>query len=87
MSLELAIRAAGESPQGARRPTVVAIVLHAHLPYVRHPEHERFLEENWLFEAIVEKMPAGKSASWPMVVRTAVTNQPSNRASLAWTAR
>lgn len=31
-----------------------APVLHAHLPYVRHPEHERFLEENWLFEAITE---------------------------------
>lgn len=32
----------------------LAFVLHAHLPYVRHPEHERFLEENWLFEAITE---------------------------------
>src|SRR5262249_23885196 len=31
-----------------------ALVLHAHLPFVRHPEHERFLEENWLFEAITE---------------------------------
>lgn len=31
-----------------------AIVLHAHLPFVRHPEHEKFLEENWLFEAITE---------------------------------
>jgi 1,4-alpha-glucan branching enzyme len=31
-----------------------SIVLHAHLPFVRHPEHERFLEENWLFEAITE---------------------------------
>src|SRR5436190_5756494 len=31
-----------------------ALVLHAHLPYVRHPEHDRFLEENWLFEAITE---------------------------------
>lgn len=30
------------------------IVLHAHLPFVRHPEHPRFLEENWLFEAISE---------------------------------
>ena len=29
-------------------------VLHAHLPYVRHPEHARFLEEDWLFEAITE---------------------------------
>lgn len=31
-----------------------ALVLHAHLPFVRHPEHPRFLEENWLFEAITE---------------------------------
>lgn len=31
-----------------------AIVLHAHLPYVRHPEHPTFLEEDWLFEAITE---------------------------------
>ncbi|HWQ91848.1 MAG TPA: 1,4-alpha-glucan branching protein domain-containing protein [Clostridia bacterium] len=29
-------------------------MLHAHLPFVRHPEHDRFLEENWLFEAITE---------------------------------
>jgi 1,4-alpha-glucan branching enzyme len=32
----------------------LAIVLHAHLPYVRHPEHDRFLEEDWLYEAITE---------------------------------
>ena len=30
------------------------LVMHAHLPFVRHPEYERFLEENWLFEAISE---------------------------------
>lgn len=30
------------------------LVLHAHLPYVRHPEYEFFLEENWLYEAIHE---------------------------------
>lgn len=30
------------------------IVLHAHLPYIRHPEYESFLEESWLFEAITE---------------------------------
>lgn len=29
-------------------------VLHAHLPFVRHPEHHRFLEEEWFFEAITE---------------------------------
>lgn len=32
----------------------LCLVLHAHLPYVRHPEHEYFLEEDWLFEAITE---------------------------------
>ncbi|MDO9106273.1 MAG: DUF1957 domain-containing protein [Methylovulum sp.] len=32
----------------------LSIVLHAHLPYVRHPEHNSFFEENWLFEAITE---------------------------------
>ncbi|HEC62645.1 MAG TPA: DUF1957 domain-containing protein, partial [bacterium] len=30
----------------------LALVLHAHLPFVRHPEHEHFLEEEWLYEAI-----------------------------------
>ncbi len=30
------------------------LVLHAHLPYVRHPEYPEFLEEQWLFEAITE---------------------------------
>ena len=35
-------------------PGYFSIVLHAHLPFVRHPEHEKFLEENWLFEAITE---------------------------------
>ncbi|MDC0708452.1 DUF1957 domain-containing protein [Stigmatella sp. ncwal1] len=32
----------------------LALVLHAHLPFVRHPEHEDFLEEDWLYEAISE---------------------------------
>ena len=32
----------------------LALVLHAHLPFVRHPEHEFFHEESWLFEAISE---------------------------------
>src|SRR4051812_35407604 len=30
------------------------LVLHAHLPYVRHPEHRFFLEESWLYEAMLE---------------------------------
>jgi 1,4-alpha-glucan branching enzyme len=32
----------------------LAIILHAHLPLVRHPEQPSFLEEEWLFEAITE---------------------------------
>jgi len=32
----------------------LGIILHAHLPYVRHPEHDSFFEENWLFEAVTE---------------------------------
>jgi 1,4-alpha-glucan branching enzyme len=32
----------------------LALILHAHLPFVRHPEHPHFLEEEWLFEAITE---------------------------------
>ncbi|HEV7734050.1 MAG TPA: 1,4-alpha-glucan branching protein domain-containing protein [Candidatus Binatia bacterium] len=32
----------------------IALLLHAHLPFVRHPEHDDFLEERWLFEAITE---------------------------------
>lgn len=30
------------------------LILHAHLPYVRHLEYSRFLEENWLFESLNE---------------------------------
>jgi len=32
----------------------LSIILHAHLPFVRHPEHDFFLEEQWLYEAITE---------------------------------
>jgi 1,4-alpha-glucan branching enzyme len=32
----------------------LALILHAHLPFVRHPEQEHFLEEDWLLEAITE---------------------------------
>ncbi len=32
----------------------LAIVLHAHLPFIRHPEHPDFFEETWLYEAITE---------------------------------
>lgn len=32
----------------------VSLILHAHLPYIRHPEYPQFFEERWLFEAINE---------------------------------
>lgn len=32
----------------------VALVLNAHLPFVRNPEYPTFLEERWLFEALSE---------------------------------
>jgi 1,4-alpha-glucan branching enzyme len=31
-----------------------ALVLHAHLPFIRHPEYDDFLEEDWYFEAMCE---------------------------------
>jgi 1,4-alpha-glucan branching enzyme len=31
-----------------------SLILHAHLPFVRHPEYPEFLEEDWLNEAITE---------------------------------
>ena len=31
---------------------LIALVLHAHLPYVRQPERRELVEERWLFEAI-----------------------------------
>ena len=33
---------------------MLALVLHAHLPYVRHPEYPNSIEEHWLFEAMTE---------------------------------
>lgn len=30
------------------------LLLHSHLPLVRHPEHDSFLEERWFFEALSE---------------------------------
>src|SRR5919108_1770563 len=35
-------------------PGHLALILHAHLPFVRHPEREHFLEEDWFFEALTE---------------------------------
>src|SRR5205807_7149216 len=45
---------AEEGGRGAMTRGVLSIVLHAHLPYVRHPEYPEFLEEDWLYEAITE---------------------------------
>ena len=35
-------------------PGKIHLLLHAHLPFVREPEYDRFLEENWFFEAMAE---------------------------------
>ena len=32
----------------------VSFILHAHLPFIHHPESENYLEEQWLYEAISE---------------------------------
>jgi 1,4-alpha-glucan branching enzyme len=32
----------------------LVVVLHGHLPYVHHPEHRLFLEEDWYFEAMAD---------------------------------
>lgn len=32
----------------------LSLVLHAHLPFIRHPEYEDFLEEDWFYEAMIE---------------------------------
>ncbi|MBI3301325.1 MAG: DUF1957 domain-containing protein [Deltaproteobacteria bacterium] len=32
----------------------LSLILHTHLPFVRHPEYDEFLEEGWLYEAITE---------------------------------
>jgi 1,4-alpha-glucan branching enzyme len=32
----------------------LSLILHAHLPFVRHPEYDDFLEEDWLYEGITE---------------------------------
>jgi 1,4-alpha-glucan branching enzyme len=32
----------------------LSLVLHAHLPFIRHPEYEDFLEEDWFYQATLE---------------------------------
>ena len=36
------------------RSGYLSILLHAHLPFIRHPEYEDSLEERWLDEALIE---------------------------------
>jgi 1,4-alpha-glucan branching enzyme len=43
-----------KSSEAGMEKGYLALVLHSHLPFVRHPEHDRFLEEDWLYEAITE---------------------------------
>ena len=40
------------------------LVLHAHLPYIRHPEFPDFLEEDWFFEALTETYIPVLDFSW-----------------------
>jgi len=40
--------------QNGNEKGYLSIVLHAHLPFVRHPEYPDFLEERWFFEALVD---------------------------------
>jgi len=45
----------GGSDKKSHMPTgYFSLILHAHLPFVRHPEYPEFLEEDWLYEAITE---------------------------------
>lgn len=32
----------------------LSFILHAHLPFINHPEYEYFFEESWLFQAITD---------------------------------
>ncbi len=38
----------------AKARSSIGFILNAHMPFVRHPEYPKFLEEDWLFEAISE---------------------------------
>ncbi len=40
--------------EGKNIPGYWLLVLHSHLPFVRHPEYNDSLEERWLYEAILE---------------------------------
>lgn len=47
-------RKAAEKPGHFEPKGYFAPLLHAHLPFVRHPEYDDCLEEDWLYEAITE---------------------------------
>ncbi|MEO5762218.1 MAG: DUF1957 domain-containing protein, partial [Vicinamibacteria bacterium] len=51
---ERAISIAGEDFHSQNPLGFWCPVLHAHLPFVRHAEHEHFLEEDWFYEAVIE---------------------------------
>lgn len=36
------------------RKGYISFVLHAHLPFIHHPEYDYFFEENWFFQAITD---------------------------------
>lgn len=48
------VRKLNSSVGGKMEKGYLSLVLHSHLPFVRHPEHDQFLEEDWLYEAITE---------------------------------
>jgi 1,4-alpha-glucan branching enzyme len=48
------------------QPGFLSLVLHCHLPFVRHPEHEHFLEENWYYEALFETYLPLLCAFWEL---------------------
>ena len=57
----------------------LCLVLHAHLPYVRHPEKDVFLEEDWFFEAMTETyIPLLEMLSRLAVLPIALICTPSN---------
>ena len=45
----------------------LALVLHAHLPFIKHPEYPDFLEEDWFYEAMVETYIPLLSRKWSII--------------------
>ncbi|MBR2570190.1 MAG: hypothetical protein IKE34_13510, partial [Paenibacillus sp.] len=44
----------GRVLQSHQQKGYVALILHAHLPYVRHLKPDDLMEERWFFEAMTE---------------------------------